>query len=183
MIQLNKCNITADGKHLILDVEVSNLSYYQDIYISDIIIITQKQFKIDGLPDPSENSVFTHIQTEADTKQYSTVIDVDSIGDNLFFIYFKMEGTLAADTPCGMKNMIALAVAYNPMILYNQGMPYINSLEGCNPSREFIDYILKYNAFKTALSTGNYTDAINLWNNIINVKQSLYVNHKCGCHG
>lgn len=178
MIQINECKLTYDGKHLAVSARVTPLPYYENICIKKIIVDTHKTFSPFG---PSNNPLF-EVESEGHPKEFSYVFDIDSIGDNLFFVYFIAEGNPREDTPCGMKNSIVLAVVLNPQILFNQGMAYIKELNGCQPSKEFIDYILKDNAFKLALKTGNYTEAINLWKQIINTNKAPVNNYKCGCY-
>ncbi len=56
MIVLNQCRIDHEGKHLIIEATVENLSYYKDIYIDSIIVDTNETYSPNG---PSNKPIFT----------------------------------------------------------------------------------------------------------------------------
>ena len=177
MIQINELRVTQDRKHLVIDVQVQEMSYYDNVYLDTIIIDTQNTFVETG---PSSNPLMT-IDCN-NTKHYRSFIDIDSIADNLFFVYIIANGEPSEDTPCGMKDYQILGVTYDKYPIYLQGMKLLNELNGCEPSQNLMDYIFNNKAFELSLQTGNYQKAIQYWNQFINNKN---VNHKsrCGCHG
>lgn len=208
MINFNELRITSDGKYLIIDVQVQNLNYYKDVYLDSIHIDTQQTFIETGpsnkpiysyvIPDRVDNQVYTQndnkkVYTEhgedvlsdgepLKAKHIRQFIDIDSIGNNLFFIWVVTKGTPTEDTPCGMKNSVTLGVVYDKLPIYNMSMKYINSLEGCDISKEFMDFIFRKKAFETCLEVGNYNQAIKYWNKFfIEIKEPQIIN--CNCHG
>ena len=49
--------------------------------------------------------------------------------------------------------------------------------------RIFINYILQYKAFKLAIKTGHYTEAIKYWKRFfMGIKDSV-ITPNCGCYG
>ena len=42
MLQWNELRITPDGRYLIIDVEVQNLNFYDNIYIESLYFVTYK---------------------------------------------------------------------------------------------------------------------------------------------
>lgn len=56
MIVLNECRVSPDGKALIVEATVENLSYYENVYIDSVVVDTQKTFLDSG---PSNSPVFT----------------------------------------------------------------------------------------------------------------------------
>lgn len=206
MISFNELRITPDSKYLVIDVQVQNLNYYKDVYLDSIHIDTQQTFIETGpsnkpiysyvVPD---NEQFIYIQncgcrviTEqeedilvdefSDTKHIRQFIDIDSIGNNLFFVWVVTKGNPTEDTPCGMKDAVTLGVVYNKLPIYNISMKYINSIEGCNIPREFMDFIFRKKAFETCLEVGNYNQAIKYWNKFFtDIKESQVSN--CDCYG
>lgn len=206
MINFNELRITPDGRYLIVDVQVQNLDYYKDVYLDSIHIDTQQTFIETG---PSNKPIYSYIvpdneqfiytqdcgcrvvtEQEEDilvdefsgTKHIRQFIDIDSIGNNLFFVWVVTKGNPTEDTPCGMKDAITLGVVYNKLPIYNVAMKYINSIEGCNIPREFMDFIFRKKAFETCLEVGNYNQAIKYWNKFFtNIKESQVSN--CDCYG
>lgn len=177
MVQFNDLRVSADRKHLIIDTQVQELPYYNDITIAAIVIDTQKTFSITG---PSSKPLFT-IDT-GNVKRYTDYIDIDGVADNMFFVYVITAGTPAEDTPCGMSETSIMGVTYDKYPIYEQSIKLLNSIGGCEPSSELIDYILQQNAFDLSLKTGNYAKAIDYWNMFFDDTQRT-VNTGCGCYG
>lgn len=207
MVQFNELRITPDGKHLIVDVQVEPLSYYDNVYIDSIHIDTQKTFVETG---PSSQTVYTYMAPEDVLSEVYTeecgcrvkdesssenvyidenglkhlrqIIDIDGISDNLFFVWVITKGTPSADTPCGMKETMVLGTVYNEYPIYTQTMKYLNAIDGCNPPKEFIDFILRTEALDLSLKTGNYLKAIEYWDKLFTKKLPNF-NNTCGCNG
>lgn len=74
MIQFNELRITPDGKRLIIDASVKDLSYFNNVYIDAVIIDTQNTFTLNG---PSTNAIFKHEVSTA----YSTVYSIPEEGN------------------------------------------------------------------------------------------------------
>lgn len=55
MVVLEQCRIDQEGKHLIIEAAVENLSYYRDVYIESVIVDTNSTYSPNG---PSNNPVF-----------------------------------------------------------------------------------------------------------------------------
>ena len=177
MIRFNELRITPDRKHLIIDVQVKELDYYQDVFLDTIIIDTQKTFISTG---PSSRPLMTI--NCGRVKHYRDFIDIDSIADNIFFVYVISTGEPLENTPCGLTESMILGVTYDKYPMYMQGMNLLNQLQGCEPAGDLIDYILTNKAFDISLQTGNYTKAIEYWNSFFDEKEKS-VSYKCGCHG
>ncbi len=180
MLQFNQLRITPDGKKLIVDISVRDMEYYQGVYVNSVIIDTQKTYDVTG---PSSNPLFTFDYSGQEKKHITEYIDVDSIADNLFFVYAFATGDAEPDTPCGMKKTSIMGVVYDKSALYKNGMKFISSVKDCNFPREFIDYILRYKAFDLALDSCNYTQAIEYWNNYISKSRINRTSKRCRCHG
>lgn len=180
MIQFNELRITPDGKHLIIDIQVDPLSYYDNVYIDSIHIDTQDTFIQTG---PSSKILYTYIvPDEAELKHLRQIIDLDGIQNNLFFVWILTKGQPSADTPCGMKEQMVLGVVYNDQPLLWNAMKMLKGLNGCTPDKAFIDFILEREGFDLALKTGNYNKAIEYWKRLFVKKVTKLENH-CGCNG
>lgn len=177
MIQLNELRVAPDGKHLIIDAQIQDMPYYENVYISAIIIDTQKTYSPLG---PSSKPLRT-IEC-GNVKHYRAFIDIDGAMDNMFFVYVLSNGDPSDDTPCDMKDRSILGVTYNKYPMYEQSIKMLNSIGGCEPSSDLIDYILQQKAFDLSLKTGNYTKAIEYWNIFFDDTEKT-INTKCGCYG
>lgn len=178
MIIFKDCYISRDNKHIILNIKVSDLSYYENVFLKAVYVDTKYN---DGVPSAT---AFYQIDLAEDgeysNKQASLSIDIDSIADNLFFIWVDTIGEISEGAPCDIRNGLCLKVLYDPILLYNKGIAFIKEVNGaCTPSDDFQDYLLQYNAFKLALAVGDYQMVSKLWNDFY--KKSVTKSYKGGC--
>lgn len=197
MLQWNELRITPDGKYLIIDVAVQNLSYYKNITIESLYFVTYKNpsdcdpindkgTKIylwrdyDVVPLPGE-----HYQEVGEAGRHyirlRKFVDLEAIGDNLFFVHAIVNGEASEDTPCGAKEHELLGVVYNKALLYKNSIEALSTMDGCTPSKELLDYLLNTKAFELSLEVGDYQGAIEYWNGLF--KKQIVNKTKCGCHG
>lgn len=184
MVVFNRCMISEDGKHLIVEAEVDSLSYYRDQYISTVIIDTDETFT-DGYP--SSNKVYVHPEDNYG-KSISIVLSakdlkLDTLNDNIFFIYVKVSAP-SQDTPCCLDREYNIGVAVNYKPIYNIAMHYIKELgKSCTIPKGFIDAILRIRAFELSLKTGHFDTAISQWHKLFKDKIKVFKSNNCGCNG
>ena len=191
MIQFNKLKITQDGKSLIINASVKNLSYYTNVLIGSIIIDNQDTYSASG---PSNNCIYQNSFAGKDNgmglKNINITISAKELlnhnGDlnnDILYVYLIAVGTPSADTPCGMDNVNTLGVALNLRHIYNNGINYIKQVEStCEIPRDFIDFILRYKALDLALKTENYIQANKYWNKFFKNNNVVSLNtNSCGC--
>ena len=72
-------------------------------------------------------------------------------------------------------------------LLYQQVMDYTKDLaDDCQIPQGFIDFILRWNAFKAAVETEHYIPAIKFWKMLFENQGGKTLAHStkpCGCHG
>lgn len=183
MVQFNELHITSDGKTLIIDVSVKDLTYYENVYLDSIQIETQDTF---GSANPCYTKTIEKDGVKNIKLELGTGDLLPSLTDNLFFVYVRTKGTPAADTPCGMDNVTTLGVT---LYLYNIycGMLKTLQLEGiapCTSPKAFVNEFFKYKGLQLSILTGNYESAIKYFKSLSsNKSQSINATSKCGCHG
>lgn len=190
MIQFNTLKITQDGKNLIINASVKNLSYYTNVLIGSIVIDNQDTYSTSG---PSSNPIYRHSFADNDVtglKNISITISAKGLlanngdlNDDILYVYLIAVGTPSADTPCGMDNVNTLGVALNLRPIYNSGINYIKQVESaCEIPKDFIDFILRYKALDLALKTENYIQANKYWNRFFKNNNVISLNtNSCGC--
>ena len=196
MIQFNTLKITQDGKNLIINASVKNLSYYTNVLIGSIVIDNQDTYSANG---PSSNPIYKHsfagkdLVTNEDIaglKNISITVSAKELLDNngdlnddILYVYLIAVGTPSADTPCGMDNVNTLGVALNLRPIYNNGINYIKQVEStCEIPKDFIDFILRYKALDLALKTENYIQANKYWNKFFKNNNVVSLNtNSWGC--
>ena len=188
MIEFKELRVTPDGKTLIIDASVKDLSYYDNVYIKSVTIDTQDTYSESG---SSTNPIFYYeVASVSDENKKKIRLELNSsvlgkpITGNMFFVYITVKGTPAADTPCGLDNVTTLGVTAYLYPFYRSSINYIKELENeCEPSKNFIDSLLRFKAFELSIRTGHYTQAIKYWNKFFKEVKSNTVNTICRCHG
>lgn len=180
MLQWNELRVTPDGKRLIVDVQVQELDYYDDVYIDSICFDVQSTYDSTG---PSSKAVTILSTEEEDNQKHIRMSwDIDTLQDKLFFVYAIAKGTPADDTPCGMKNTITMGVTYNKYPIYIIAMKSLGELDGCQAPLDLINFSLGLKAFDLSIDTGNYSKAIEYWNKFF-TRDKQVVTSNCGCNG
>lgn len=182
MIIFDQLRISDDGKRMYINAHVNKADYFNDIYIDSIVIQTaDKVSETDpGLPTSDyvyikkaeENAKELNLVLEASDLSRSWESDPKAIafgrGDmskTLFFVYIKCKGTPGSCTPCRLDEETTLGVVFDENVLHQRVMDYTKELVAdCNVPTAFIDFILLWNAFKSAIETEHYIPAIKFFN-------------------
>lgn len=158
MIVINECRITPNGECLIVEASVSNMDYYDRVYIDSIVIDNQETFVSTG---PSSNPVYQKTFGEeynpvsvvgayrdfntkqkccndtiavhaGKTRHIRLQISAKEIKANLnndiLFVYIVASGVPKPCTPCGMDNTNTMAIAYNKKPLYQKAISYVKEM-------------------------------------------------------
>ena len=182
MIIFDQLRISDDGKRMYINAHVNKADYFNDIYIDSIAIQTaDKVSETDpGLPTSDyvyikkaeENAKELNLVLEASDLSRSWESDPKAIAFNrgdmsktLFFVYVKCKGTPGSCTPCRLDEETTLGVVFDENVLHQRVMDYTKELVAdCSVPTSFIDFILLWNAFKSAIETEHYIPAIKFFN-------------------
>lgn len=195
MILFDQLRISDDGKRMYISIHVNRASYFDDIYLDEIVITTADKVLETSPTIPSEDyiykKVFDNGMKEADIvllpTDFNEHFTKSNFSSGLFFVYVKVKGTPDPCTPCRLDEEVTLGVTFDESLLYQQVMQFTKSLaEDCNIPVGFTDFILKWNAFKAAVETEHYIPAINyyqqLFDNTVGIS-AKGTSKPCGCHG
>lgn len=192
MVVLEQCRIDQEGKCLIIEAAVENLSYYKNVSIASVIIDTQDTFVNTG---PSNKAIYhlsfddggTEVAMYNKKRVKLTLSEKElgvSLSDNIFFVYIITQGIPDPHVPCGMDNIYTMGIAVNLRPIYNTAMKYIKELDStCDIPRGFIDIILRLKAFNLSIRTGNFTTAFKYWDKLFKNKTDVSPSKNCGCNG
>ena len=200
----DQLRISDDGKRMYINAHVNKADYFKDIYIDSIVIQTADKVSETnpGLPTSDyiyikkaeENSKELNLVLEASDLSKSWETDPKAIAfgrgemsNTLFFVYIKVKGTPGACTPCTLDEETTLGVVFDENVLHQRVMDYTKELaETCSVPSDFIDFILLWNAFKSAIETEHYIPAIKFFNMLFDEVGKTCQNRTiktCGCHG
>lgn len=159
MIKFNELRISECSKKLIVDVSVSALSYFNNVYIDKIIIDNQDTYIGTGpsstpifeftVPETltqvfEKEDVINPILDEADedfvyTSDYGNIKTLrleipesllqNQLNSTLFFVYIITKGTPASNTPCGFDDVYTLSVVSNIYQFYSKGLELLREIE------------------------------------------------------
>lgn len=204
MIIFDQLRISDDGKRMYINAHVNKADYFNDIYIDSIVIQTADKVSETDPGLPTSDYVYIK-KAEENAKELNVVLEVSDLsrswesdpkaiafnrGDmskTLFFVYIKCKGTPASCTPCRLDEETTLGVVFDENVLHQKVMDYTKELVAdCNVPSAFIDFILLWNAFKSAIETEHYISAIKFYNMLFDEVgkscQSRTIK-TCGCNG
>lgn len=186
MVQINELRVTKDRKYIIIDVQVQDLSYYENVVLDKIYIDTIKTFNPTGPSSKQQNKeqVLGWKRIDCDgVKHIRTFVSIEEmVADTMFFIWIYTSGEESVDTPCGMRKNPTLSVTYDKYPLYVLGMKALNTVTDCTPSDMLKDYIFNAKGLELALKSGDCLKAIDYWK-ALNNKEYTSISNNCGCNG
>lgn len=118
----------------------------------------------------------------------NTPFNRSNFSQDLFFIYVECwENVLIGCPPCRLDELTTLGVTFDENLLHQRVMDYTQELaDECSVPQGFTDFILLWQAFKSAVETEHYIDAFNYWKMLFGKDRGgipMYVTKPCGCHG
>ena len=191
---INLCNTKISNSVIPTVSTIKNFEITENNPVVTIIGLDSSNKEVKNT-DPNTNWDNTQLSVEInyETRNFKDINiiipDIDTtiknaFENNLLFVYIKTVGTPASNTPCGMDNITTLGIVSNLYPLYQHTFNYIKELSNtCSIPKNFINYILQYKAFKLAVKTGHYTEAIRYWKKFfMGIKDSV-ITSNCGCYG
>ena len=194
MILFDQLRLSDDAKRLYINVHVNEASYFDNIAIDSITIMTANKVSETDPGTPTEDYIykttFSTTTREADlvlTVNDFTDLSQSDMSNTLFFVYVKCKGIVDSCTPCTLDEETTLGVTFDENMLYQRVMDYTKELANkCDVSTGFIDFILLWYAFKAAIETEHYIAAIKYFNmlfDIVDDSGNTVITKSCGCHG
>lgn len=201
MIIFDRLQISNKGDMLYIDAHVNEASYFDDNYIDEVVIQTADQVSETDPLTVGESYVYRY-STESRVREihlaltpanFNELFTKGDFSSDLFFVYIICKGTPSECTPCRLDEMTTVGVTFDYGLLYNNVMGNIKNLsDSCEVNTDFIDYILNFNAFKLAVETEHYLDAIDIYNRLMgkdvvrkttSSSSGKVTTRRCGCHG
>lgn len=204
MIIFDQLRISDDGKRMYINAHVNKADYFNDIYIDSIVIQTADKVSETNPGLPTSDYVYIK-KAEENAKELNLVLEASDLsrswesdpkaiafnrGDmskTLFFVYIKCKGTPGSCTPCRLDEETTLGVVFDENVLHQRVVDYTKELVAdCSVPSAFIDFILLWNAFKSAVETEHYIPAIKFFNMMFEEVGKSCQNRTiktCGCNG
>ena len=195
MVLFDQLRISDDGKRMYINVRVNNASYFDNIYLDSLTIVTADKVSETSPHVPSEDYVYQKTFEDEVKSAGLVLLPTDfneqymksSFSGDLFFVYVKVKGTPDPCTPCTLDEEITLGVTFDEGLLYQRVMQYTKDLaDSCQIPVGLTDLILQWNGFKAAVETEHYIPAIKYYNMMFNspdVGRGTFTTKHCGCNG
>lgn len=196
MLQFNELRLTADNKCLIIDAQVEDISYFDNVKIDSILIDTQDTWSPNGPSDKATTVYSQNGGTALDILEDSTGrhvrVEVKSplitpAANNMYFVYVVADVSNAPEAslaPCECNKEIIIGTVVNLYTLYTILMGGIKELGNtCEIPSTFINAFLRQQAIDACIKAGNYPLAIKYWKAFFLGTEKLYISKSCGCNG
>lgn len=203
MIIIDQLRISDDASRMFINAHVNKASYFDNVYIDSITIMTSD--KVSETTPGSPTSDYIYIKKiEGDEKELNLVLSASDfikswetdpkamafsqadMSRTLFFVYVKckLSGGLDPCIPCTLDEEVTLGAVFDENILHQRVMDFTKDLlRDCSVPTAFMDFILLWNAFKSAVETEHYIAAIKFYNMLFGVVGESATAKVCGCHG
>lgn len=201
MIVIDQFRISDDGMTLYLDAHVNKASYFDNVYIGGVTIVTDGQMKEFCLNAVDEAYIYketydTKGNAGKDRRKeihlvlcpqvFNERFDGKNLSDNLFFVFIEATGMPSADTPCRLDEQYTIGVTFDYAMLLQKALGYLKELgDSCNIPMGLIDYILKFHALRSAIETEHWLPAIDYYYMLKDSGTSTAdtgSTKPCGCH-
>lgn len=178
MIEFKSLRIDNDGQFLIIDVNV--IPECNNVYLKSIKLDTHYNFTDIGPSNQAEQ-----LYTDQGSKTDQSFSMRYPLKDNqaMYFIYVEVKGTPPPDIPCNQDKTTYTGVAFYLKPIYNAIVPYLKQVERCcEIPKQLIDLLLRYKAIQLSIETGQYRQAMRLYNMYMVDGVSTNVLN-CKCYG
>lgn len=185
MVIFDRLEISPEGDKLMIEAHVNEAEMFTGYTITDLYIKSDKNFlesEVDILGAYHES--FDNVRSINVVIPNTSLLDIE-LTKNLIFAYIKVKPVAnghEACIPCGLDDNYSIGVTFDTQRLYSAGIKYIKDLgDTCSIHKNFIDFILYWEAFKMAIDTDHYIDAVHLYKRMFSMP--ITSEPKCNCHG
>lgn len=204
MIIFDQLRLSDDGKAMYINAHVNEATEFSNVYIKSVTIMTAEKVSETRPYQPSEDSIYYSEYESGTTKQVDLVLSASDFTKSwetdpskmtfkesemrttLFFVYIQAEGAPDPSVPCTIDREYTVGVLFYDLLLYQRVMYFTKSLQDdCKIPVGFTDFILLWNAFKAAVKTEHYLEAIKYYNMLFSLRgqKDQLINKGCSCHG
>jgi hypothetical protein len=184
MVNFTELYITPNNQKLVLDVSVSELPYFADVYLKTIYIDTEDTYT-EGEPS---SKAFKYT-VNGDLKNLRLELNSPALGfsleGKLLFIYVETKGMFASETPCGMDENMTVVAVYNQYPIYTHIMSFIKAMNTscCEIPAELVNAVLQYKVFELSINLKHYLESIKFWKKFISNYTNFSLTSNCNCNG
>ena len=196
---IDQLRISDNGKKMYINVHVNKAEPFNGVYLESITIMTADKVSETNPGSPTEDYIYKKtfdIGTESaaleliPSRDFNEQYTRTDMGSTLFFVYIttnwdNRDGNRDCCIPCRLDELTTVGVTFDEKLLHQKVMGYTKDLvQDCNVPHAFIDFILRWNAFKSSIETEHWIQALKFYKLLFdNAGGSFNSIKRCGCHG
>lgn len=198
---IDQLRISDNGRKMYINVHVNKAEPFNGVYLESITILTADKVSETNPGSPTEDYIYkktfeTGTESAAleliPSRDFNELYTRPVMGNTLFFVYIttnwdNRDGSRNCCIPCRLDEQVTVGVTFDEKLLHQRVMDYTRELiQDCVVPRDFIDFILRWNAFKSSVETEHWIQALNFYKLLFDEGGSFNGftgTRKCGCHG
>lgn len=195
---IDQLRISDDGRRMYINVHVNKAEPFNGVYLENITIMTADKVSETNPGSPTEDYIYSKTfdaGTESaaleliPSRDFNEQYTRPDMGNTLFFVYVttNWDNRSGSDCciPCRLDELTTVGVTFDEKLLHQKVMEYTRDLvQDCSVPHDFIDFILRWNAFKSSVETEHWIQALKFYKLLFDDAGSTFTGIKrCGCHG
>ena len=194
MVIFDQLRISDDGQRMYINLHINKADYFKNLTLDSLTIMTADKVSETDPNIPTEGYIYQLQFADGETEAHLVLLPSDmneqyqksNFSKDLFFVYAKVKGIPDECTPCRLDEEITLGVTFDENLLHQRVMDYTKQFNNkCELPVGFTDFMLTWQAFKSAVETEHYIPAIGYYNQLfgLGAGNSSIGTKNCGCHG
>lgn len=196
---IDQLRISDDGRKMYINVHVNKAEPFNGVYLESITIMNADKVSETNPGSPTEDYIYKKvfdIGTESaaleliPSRDFNEQYTRPDMGNTLFFVYVtanwdNRDGSASCCIPCRLDELTTVGVTFDEKLLHQKVMGYTKDLvQDCSVPHDFIDFILRWNAFKSSVETEHWIQALKFYKLLFDDNGGSFTGIKrCGCHG
>lgn len=201
MVIFNDLRLSDDKKTLVVDCSIEEITIYSDMYIKSVYLDYYKNVTTPGVPSDKALLIYENTEDDETVKNLRKCISEASLvpafgtttfEGGMFYVIITCEGDLPASTStfyCGADDATDVGLVLDWKMVHETGMQFVAAMNTgcvsvCEDNKDFMSFVLLWNALKLALASCDYTQLATLWDKFKRVysADSLGAVSGCGCN-
>ena len=203
MVIFNELRINDDRSALIIDCSVQDLTVYDNMYISEILLYHYKNASSVGEPVNLSKVITVYENTNDDTtiqgvRRCVSLTDISSgtmgvttFDKGIFFVKVTCDGTIGSEVAqfaCGTDDTTDIGVIVDWKTMYDYGMSFVAGMNvcgnNCTPNSAYGQFIMNWFSIKLALSACDFDKLATMWERFLKLTtfSPSFTSGNCGCH-
>lgn len=202
MVTFSELGLTEDGKRLVVECSVKNLSIYSGMYIRRILVEYYANALPSGAPSDKVIQIYDNFWSDKSVREVRAVLEasnkecvekfgISDFSGGLFYVIVECDGELGAaavSLPCGYDDTTDIGVVLDWCLLHRIGMRHIAAMnrdcrDSCSDITGFEDFVILWHSLRIAAEAADYRMLEKIWGRFLRIAGTpgASVTSGCGC--